>query len=73
MATVQAKHLYYATVHWSFNSIHDLSFALFCCDCLNTKFVRIMVHIERIMVHIERIIGTLERIIGKNSENCRIE
>ena len=68
MATAQAKHLHNIMPQFigHCNSIDDSSFALFCCDCLNTKFVGMMVLIERIM-------GTLGRIIGKNSENCRRE
>ena len=79
MATAQVKHLYIMLRHLAQSMIRHLHyfvdclnikfnslFVLFCCDCLSTKFVGIMVHIVRI-------IGTLGRIMGPSSENCRIE
>ena len=39
----------------------------FYCDCLNGKFVRMMVHIETIIGTLRRIIGKILRIAEENN------
>ena len=70
MTTAQAKYLYMPQFSGHCNSIDDSSFALFCCDCLNTKFALLIFCdcLNTKFVRIMHIESTLGRIMGNISE-----